>query len=102
MSFHPSVYPLCTAIADELHNMRQQLSDLAERLCLDEYFCSRHIESLQSFDALTQQAEESALMLERLSAGMRTQEALSLVRLGKMQMRLREHLDHLVHPESGE
>jgi hypothetical protein len=100
MSFHPSVYPLCMAIAHELHDMRRQLGALAERLCTDEAFCERHIESLQLFDALTQQSEESALLLERLADGMRSREALDLIRLGQLQQRLSDALAHM-SPASG-
>lgn len=100
MPFHPSVYPLCTAIANELCDMRHQLEALAERLCLDEHFCTRHIESLQLFDALTQQSEESALLLVRLSEGMKAQEAISLIRLGKLQNRLNDALAHMADPEA--
>jgi uncharacterized protein (DUF1810 family) len=93
MPFHPSVYPLCTAIANEMRDMRHQIEELAARLCMDEQFALRHVESLQLFDAVTQQTEESALLLDRLSDGMKTNEALSLVRLGKLQDRLRDALD---------
>lgn len=95
MSFHPSVYPLCTAMANELRDMRRQLEQLAERLCVDELFCARHIETLQHFDALTQQSEESALLLERLSGGMQSAEALALIRLGQLQQRLNDALTHM-------
>lgn len=98
MPFHPSVYPLCTAIANELHDMRDQLSALAERLCLDEQFCARHIASLQLFDALMQQSDESALLLQRLSDGMKSQEAISLIRLGQLQDRLNDALAHMNDP----
>ena len=93
MPFHPSVYPLCTAIANEMRDMRHQIEELAARLCMDEQFALRHVESLQLFDAVTQQTEESALLLDRLSDGMKTNEALSLVRLGKLLDRLRDALD---------
>jgi hypothetical protein len=92
MPFHPSVYPLCTAISNELRDLRRQLERLAERLCLDEDFLLRHVESLQLFDALAQQSEESALLLDRLSDGMISEEALALVRLGVLQERLRAGL----------
>jgi uncharacterized protein (DUF849 family) len=98
MSFHSSVYPLCTAMANELHDLRHQLEALAERLCTDEHFCANHIESLQLFDALTQHSEESALLLERLSNGMRSYEAIALIRLGKLQDRLAEALAHMNEP----
>lgn len=92
MPFHPSVYPLCAAISDELRDLRRQLERLAERLCLDELFVMHHVESLQLFDAITQQADESALLLDRLADGMTSDEALALVRLGLLQQRLRAAL----------
>lgn len=88
MPFHPSVYPLCTAIANELRDMRRQVEDLAAQLCTDEQFALRHVESLQLFDAIAQQTEESAALLDRLSGGMKTDEALDLIRLGQLQQRL--------------
>lgn len=92
MPFHPSVYPLCTAIANELRDMRYQLESLAERLCMDDQFAMRHVESLQLFDAIMQQTEESAVLLDRLSGGMRSAEAIALIRLGLLQERLNEAL----------
>jgi hypothetical protein len=96
MPFHPSVYPLCTAISNELRDMRHQLEALAEGLCMDPDFCSRHIDKLQLFDALTQQADESALLLDRLSGGMVSHEAIALIRLGKLQQRLNDALAHML------
>ncbi|MBB6124305.1 hypothetical protein [Sphingobium subterraneum] len=93
MPFHPSVYPLCSAISNELRDLRRQLERLAERLCLDENFVIHHVSSLQLFDALTQHVEESACLLDRLSDGMQSAEALSLVRLGALQERLRSALE---------
>ena len=69
MPFHPSVYPLCTAMANEWREMRHQLENLAASLCTDAAFAERHVESLQLFDALAQQADESAVLLDRLSGG---------------------------------
>lgn len=92
MPFHPSVYPLCTAIANELRDMRHQLETLAERLCVDETFAARHVESLQLFDALAQQADESAVLLDRLSDGMKSAEAIALIKLDLLQRRLGEAL----------
>ncbi len=93
MSFHPSVYPLCHAMAAEWREMRHHLENLAASLCVDADFACRHVESLQLFDALAQQADESAMLLDRLSDGMRSNQALSLVRLDIMQQRLKNHLD---------
>ena len=93
MPFHPSVYPLCSAISNELRDLRHQLERLAERLCLDENFVIHHVGSLQLFDAITQHTEESACLLDRLSDGMQSAEALALVRLGALQDRLRAALE---------
>lgn len=95
MAFHPSVYPLCAAMANEWREMRHHLEHLAAMLCVDEAFAKRHIDSLQLFDALAQQADESAVMLDRLSEGMCASEALALVRLGLMQQRLSDALGEL-------
>jgi hypothetical protein len=95
MAFHPSVYPLCTAMANEWREMRHHLEHLAARLCADDHFAARHIDSLQLFDALAQQADESAVMLDRLSEGMCSSDALSLVRLDLMQQRLRDALGEM-------
>jgi hypothetical protein len=92
MPFHPSVYPLCTAMANEWREMRHHLEELAARLCVDAEFAARHVDSLQLFDALAQQADESAMLLDRLSGGMHSNEALSLVRLDMLQQRLGEQL----------
>lgn len=92
MAFHPSVYPLCTAMANEWREMRHHLEQLAASLCNDNMFAAKHIESLQLFDALAQQADESAVLLDRLSNGMHSDQALSLVRLDIMQQRLSEQL----------
>lgn len=92
MTFHPSVYPLCSAISHELRDLRDQLEKLAARLCMDDDFARRHVECLQLFDAITQQTEESALLLDRLSDGMQSAEAVSLVRLGLLQERLAQAL----------
>jgi predicted nucleotidyltransferase len=99
MPFHPSVYPLCSAISNELRDLRRQLERLAERLCLDEEFLLRHVESLQLFDALAQQSEESACLLDRLSGGMTSDEALVKVKLGVLQERLRAGLNAPVTQE---
>ncbi|MBP6030892.1 MAG: hypothetical protein KA533_05630 [Sphingobium sp.] len=95
MAFHPSVYPLCTAMANEWREMRHHLEHLAASLCADEHFAARHIDRLQLFDALAQQADESAAMLDRLSEGMCSTDALGLVRLDLLQQRLRQVLGEL-------
>ena len=79
-------------MANEWREMRHHLEHLAASLCVDEQFAARYIESLQLFDALAQQADESAVMLDRLSEGMCSSDALSLVRLDMMQQRLRDAL----------
>lgn len=84
-------------MANELRDLRHQIERLAERLCMDEHFCSRHIESLQLFDALSQHSEESALLLDRLSGGMTSDEAVRLIRLGMLQERLEIALRRQCH-----
>ncbi len=79
-------------MASEWREMRHHLEALAARLCVDEDFAARHVDSLQLFDALAQQADESAVLLDRLSGGMHSNDALDLVRLDIMQQRLRDHL----------
>lgn len=82
-------------MANEWREMRHQLENLAASLCTDAAFAERHVESLQLFDALAQQADESAVLLDRLSGGMHSNEALSLVRLDMMQQRLGAALGEL-------
>jgi len=82
-------------MANEWREMRHQLEQLASSLCTDEEFASRHVESLQLFDALAQQADESAVLLDRLSGGMHSNDALELVRLDMLQNRLHEAIGDL-------
>ncbi|MCX8474610.1 MAG: hypothetical protein MT490_02325 [Sphingomonas sp.] len=81
-----------TVIAGELREMRDMLERLAEVLVADEHFANCYLEQLQSFDYLVQHADECVNVLERIAAGEDSLSAISQVRLGAVQDRLRTAL----------
>lgn len=83
---------LCAALAREMRALGSVIDSLAGLLSGDEAFALTHLERLQDFDLLLQHVNESADLLERLSDGMHAHEALSRVRLERMQDRLRATL----------
>lgn len=79
-------------IAGELREMRDTLEKLAEVLVCDEHFARAYLEQLQSFDYLIQHADECVNLLERVADGQDSLTAISHVRLGVVQDRLRAAL----------
>lgn len=81
--------PLVGALASELRDLCGMIEDLASALASDEYLALNHLAEFQTFDLLVQRATETADLLERLASGTDSEEALSKVRLERMQVRLR-------------
>ncbi len=90
--FDPFSGVLHTVIAREITEMREMLEKLAEVLVCDEHFATNYLESLQSFDYLIQHADECVNLLERIAGGEDSLSAISHVRLGAVQERLRAAL----------
>ena len=84
--------PLYAAIATELRDVRQLIEHLADVLVSDEKFAMTYLEELQTFDLVIQRADESADLLDRMANGARSLDALSRVRLGVVQDKLRTAL----------
>jgi hypothetical protein len=83
---------LHAVMAREIREMRDKLEGLAEVLVCDEHFASSYLEQLQSFDYLIQHADECVNLLERIAGGEDSLSAISHVRLGAVQDRLRAAL----------
>lgn len=84
--------PLFAAIATEIRDVRQLIEHLANILVSDESFAMVYLEELQTFDLVIQRADESADLLDRMASGSKTLDALSRVRLGVVQDKLRNAL----------
>ncbi len=80
---------LHSVMAGELREIRDRLERLAEVLVGDAHFAACHLEQLQNFDYLIQHADECVNLLERIADGEDSLEAISHVRLGAVQERLR-------------
>ena len=83
---------LHSVMAGELREMRDKLEALAEVLVCDEHFAATYLEQLQTFDYLIQHADECVNLLERIAGGEDSLSAISHVRLGAVQDRLRAAL----------
>ncbi len=83
---------LHSVIAGELREMREKLEGLAEVLVADEHFATSYLEQLQAFDYLIQHADECVNLLDRIAGGEDSMSAISHVRLGAVQDRLRAAL----------
>lgn len=90
--YDPYAGALHSVIAGELREMRDMLEALAEVLVSDEHFANSYLEQLQSFDYLVQHADECINLLERIAGGEDSLTAISHVRLGVVQDRLRTAL----------
>jgi hypothetical protein len=83
---------LHTVMAKEIREIRDRLEGLAEVLVGDAHFAASYLEQLQTFDYVIQHAEECINLLERIAEGQDSLEAISHVRLGAVQDRLRAAL----------
>jgi hypothetical protein len=83
---------LCSAIAEEIRDVRVLIEALASVLVADEYLALKYTEQLQAFDLLIQRSQESADLLERVASGVCSHEAIGQVRLEAVQNRLRAAL----------
>lgn len=83
---------LCRAIAEEMRQVGLLIEQLADALLTDEDIALRHVDRFQIFDLVVQRTGENAQLLDRLAAGVGSQEALDEVRLESVQQRLREAL----------
>ena len=83
---------LHSVMAGELREMRDKLEALAGVLVADEHFAATYLEQLQTFDYLIQHADECVNLLERIAGGENSLSAISHVRLGAVQDRLRTAL----------
>lgn len=90
--FDPFSAVLHSVMAGELREMRDKLEALAEVLVSDEHFAASYLEQLQTFDYLIQHADECVNLLERIAGGEDSLCAISHVRLGAVQDRLRAAL----------
>jgi hypothetical protein len=90
--FDPFSGVLHTVMAGEIREMRDRLEALAEVLVGDEHFAASYLEQLQTFDYLIQHADECVNLLERIAGGEDSLSAISHVRLGAVQDRLRAAL----------
>jgi len=90
--FDPFSGVLHSVMAGELREMRDKLEALAGVLVADEHFAATYLEQLQTFDYLIQHADECVNLLERIAGGENSLSAISHVRLGAVQDRLRTAL----------
>ncbi|WP_404337470.1 hypothetical protein AB2M62_02355 [Sphingomonas sp. MMS12-HWE2-04] len=90
--YDPFSSVLHSVMAGEIREMRDMLEKLAEVLVCDEHFASSYLEQLQSFDYLIQHADECVSLLDRIAGGEDSLTAISHVRLGAVQQRLRSAL----------
>ena len=90
--FDPFSGVLHAVMAGEIREMRDKLEALAEVLVGDEHFAASYLEQLQTFDYLIQHADECVNLLERIAGGEDSLSAISHVRLGAVQDRLRTAL----------
>jgi hypothetical protein len=87
--FSPALH---TVVANEIREMRMKLEALAEVLVCDEHFAASYLEQLQDFDYLIQHADECVNLLERIAGGEDSLSAISHIRLGAVQQRMRDAL----------
>jgi hypothetical protein len=80
---------LHSVMAREIREIREKLEGLAEVLVCDEHFAANYLEQLQAFDYLIQHADECVNLLDRIAGGEDSLSAISHVRLGAVQDRLR-------------
>jgi hypothetical protein len=80
--------PLLVAVAGEIRAIRMLVERLAELLVSDVRFATDYIDQFQVFDLMSQCADESASVLERLADGLSADEAVARVRLTTIQQRL--------------
>jgi hypothetical protein len=83
---------LCTAVAQEIRDIRALIESLADVLACDEYLACTYTEQLQTFDLLVQRSQEAAELLDCVANGTGTMEAVGRVRLSLVQDRLRTAL----------
>jgi len=84
---------LHSAVAEEMRHVRALLEQLAEVLASDEHFATHYLDELQTFDLMIQCTDESAAVLDRLSQGAHSHDAIAPVRLEAIQGRLRAALE---------
>jgi hypothetical protein len=93
MSHIDSLAPtLCSALANEIRDVRTLIEQLADVLACDEYLALKYTEQLQAFDLLVQRISETAGLLDRLAEGISGHDAVSEIRLEVMQRRLQDVL----------
>ncbi|ATY32049.1 hypothetical protein [Sphingomonas psychrotolerans] len=90
--YDPYSGALHSVMAGELREMRDMLERLAEVLVGDAHFATSYIEQLQTFDYLIQHADECVNLLDRIASGEDSLTAISHVRLGEVQNRIRTAL----------
>lgn len=83
---------LYAAIATEIRDVRVLIEHLADTLVSDEAFAMAYMEQLQTFDLVIQRADESADLIDRMAGGSGSLDAISKVRLGAVQDKLRSAL----------
>ena len=83
---------LHSVMAKEIREIREKLEQLAGILVGDAHFCENFLEQLQSFDYLIQHADECAGLLDRVADGEDSLQAISHIRLGAVQDRMRAAL----------
>lgn len=79
---------LLAAVAGEIRAMRVLVERLADLLVADARFVTDYMDQFQLFDLVTQCADESANVIERLTQGLSAEEAIARVRLTTIQQRL--------------
>ncbi|KTF68427.1 hypothetical protein ACNFJ7_07440 [Sphingomonas sp. HT-1] len=90
--YDPFAGVLHSVMAGEIREIREKLELLAEVLVCDEHFANNYLEQLQAFDYLIQHADECVNLLDRIAGGEDSLSAISHVRLGAVQDRLRTAL----------
>jgi hypothetical protein len=83
---------LCAAVADEIRDIQALIESLADVLASDEYLACNYLEQLQTFDLLVQRSQEAAELLDGVTKGASTLEAVEGVRLNVVQDRIRTAL----------
>jgi hypothetical protein len=86
---------LCAAVAEEIRDIQALIESLADVLACDEYLACNYLEQLQTFDLLVQRSQAAAELLDGVTTGTSTLEAVEGVRLNVVQDRIRTALGAL-------
>lgn len=84
----PEAGALLAAVAEEVRAVGTRIEQLAGLLIADARFVADYVDEFQVFDLMSQCADESAGVLDRLARGVPAEDAVARVRLTAVQQRL--------------